>query len=196
MRGRAGPGHEGSRCRGLSAGSRSLDPVQEAGHELFFQKHWGLSIPTLQPGLQRSDVLSDEMSSPEKLASHPPAIEISGNIPMESDARGVMPSALAPAERPGCCCGFVHSESWSGSGSHKLGTNPSAKSSSQRHPEVRPSAPGGFLTHVLCVPGDPRASRSQPGRWQRCGRAAHEDSSPACSALPSSRAITARRCLG
>lgn len=58
-------------------------------------------------------MLSSEMHSPEKLASRPPAIKISGNIPVDSDARGIVPRALSPAERPGCCSDFIYSESWS-----------------------------------------------------------------------------------
>lgn len=42
-------------------------------------------------------MLSDEMCSPEKLASHPPAIKISGDIPMESDARCLLPRGQAVA---------------------------------------------------------------------------------------------------
>lgn len=60
-------------------------------------------------------MLSSERHSPEKLASRPPAIKISGDIPMDSDAHGIMPRALSPAERPGCCSDFVYSESRSGS---------------------------------------------------------------------------------
>lgn len=58
-------------------------------------------------------MLSSEMHSPEKLASRPPAIKISGNIPVDSDAHGIVPRALSPAERPGCCSDFIYSESWS-----------------------------------------------------------------------------------
>lgn len=59
-------------------------------------------------------MLSSEMHSPEKLASRPPAIKVSGNIPVDSDAHGIVPRALSPAERSGCCSDFIYSESWSG----------------------------------------------------------------------------------
>lgn len=36
-------------------------------------------------------MLSSKMHSPEYLASHPPTIKMSGSIPMDSDAHGIMP---------------------------------------------------------------------------------------------------------
>lgn len=54
---------------------------------------------------------------------------------------------------------------------NKPGTNPFTKSSSQRHPEVKPSAPTGFSRHMLCLQGEKRASCSQPGVSQHWGRA-------------------------
>lgn len=52
------------------------------------------AMPSL--GLRRSYVLPSEMHSPEKLASRPPAIKVSGNPPTDSDARRIMPRVLSP----------------------------------------------------------------------------------------------------
>lgn len=73
---------------------------------------------------------------------------------------------------------------------------PSPKAALRGTPRSCPRLPGGFLKHVLCFPGEPRASCSQPGVPQQQGRAVPGDTSPSSSASPRDRGITGGRRLG
>jgi len=85
------------------------------------------------------------MRSPGKLASRPPAIKISGDIPMDSGAPGIVPGALTPAARPGCCGDFIYSKSRTGSRCYSAPVQGRAARGGER---PHPAPP---CTHTRCA---------------------------------------------